>query len=507
MCKHSGERVNRTKPPLSQALLRNIVIGISPSSERYLQYSIKMDVGTNGSNDLLMSRLPLRVFVDLISRPRSSTTADPTDASSLRGRILSKLSEATNANAADDGSGGSAGVSTVRDVLRIPPHALVRVLDPCLTHAECVRMLSRVHREYSAEPRSAMEVVRRTRASDGAVAGRIPTGLPTLDARLGGGIPVGSITEVVGRAGTGKTHMAQQLAVSAAIAAAGGGGGTVYVDAERKLSLPRLREIALERAGRSTPPSGGAASDRDDRTRRAAAGDGARRVLENVTVHGPRTTRELLEVLDRLDGEILARNSEARERVGATATGGDRDVPAAVRRLPVRLVVVDTIAAPLRHDFEVGSSSCAAARRASAIFQVARRLKRLAHDHRLAVVVVNQVGSSGGRESGGGDNHRRNRTLAINDGEFAASLGTAWQYCATTRVVLEHEDDPHRLRGEGPPRGDGGSIRVATLTKSLVSKRTKIPFELTRQGLREVSPSLFPGDPSVLSTKLWEADC
>ena len=185
-----------------------------------------MAVGNSG-NDLSMSHLPLRVFVDLISRQRSST-ADPTDAPSLRGRILSKLSEAAATNAADDGGGGgSVGVvSTVRDVLRIPPHALVRVLDPCLTYPECVRMLSRVHRECSAVPHSAMEVVRRTRAasaagslaSDGVfVAGRIPTGLPTLDARLGGGIPVGSITEVVGRAGTGKTHMAQQLAVSAAM--------------------------------------------------------------------------------------------------------------------------------------------------------------------------------------------------------------------------------------------------------------------------------------------------
>lgn len=460
-----------------------------------------MAVGNSG-NDLSMSHLPLRVFVDLISRQRSST-ADPTDAPSLRGRILSKLSEAAATNAADDGGGGgSVGVvSTVRDVLRIPPHALVRVLDPCLTYPECVRMLSRVHRECSAVPHSAMEVVRRTRAasaagslaSDGVfVAGRIPTGLPTLDARLGGGIPVGSITEVVGRAGTGKTHMAQQLAVSAAMttsASGGEGGGTVYVDAERKLSLPRLREIALERAGRSPSSSDEAASDREDRTRRAD--DVARWVLENVTLHGPQTTRELLEVLDLLDGEILARNSEARVlREGATtAAGDDRGIPTVVvRRLPVRLIVVDSIAAPLHRDFEVGSSSCAAARRASSIFQIARRLKRLAHDHRLAVVVVNQVGSGGGRDSRGGDNHRRNRTLDINDGEFAASLGTAWQYCATTRIVLEHEDDPHRLQGGGLPRGDGGSIRVATLTKSLVSKRTKIPFELTRQGLREILP-------------------
>ena len=419
-----------------------------------------MAAGTNSGNDRLISHLPLRVFVKLISGPRS--TVSPIDPASLRDRILSKLS--SEAAAAADGGGG---ISTIRDILNIPPTALPRILDPCLTYAECNRLLSRIHRECAAEPLSASEVARRARSSSTGGVGKVPTGLPTLDACLRGGIPVGSVAELVGRAGVGKTHLAQQLVVSAATA----GGGAIYVDAERRLSLPRLREIALERTRASGPDP-------------SRAGDSAQRVLENVTIHRPLATSELLDVLDRLGEEIILRNSEARKE----AETDDRD-PA--RRLPVRLVVIDSIAAPVRRDFEIGSSSYAAAHRASAIFQIARRLKRLAHDHRLAVVVVNQVGS--GHDSSRRD-YQRNRTLDIDDdGEFTASLGTAWQYCATTRVVLEHEDDPHRL--QGGPRGDGGSIRVATLTKSLVSKRTRLTFELTQQGLREVSPARDCPDP------------
>jgi hypothetical protein len=119
-------------------------------------------------------------------------------------------------------------------------------------------------------------------------------------------------------------------------------------------------------------------------------------------------------------------------------------------------------------------------------------LKQLAYDHQLAVVVVNQVGSGHDHSfssHNNNNNNQRNDTLDINDGEFTASLGTAWQYCATTRVVLEHEDDPHRLQQGGVSmhgNNNGVSIRRATLTKSLVSKKTRLTFELIQQGLVEV---------------------
>ncbi|EED94984.1 hypothetical protein THAPSDRAFT_261577 [Thalassiosira pseudonana CCMP1335] len=232
----------------------------------------------------------------------------------------------------------------------------------------------------------------------------IPTGLPTLDSSLLGGFPLCSISELVGRAGVGKTHLAQQLCV---LAAKSGFGGAVYIDTEKKLSLVRLRELAMERN--------------------------------------------------------------------------------TMQRLPVKLVVIDSIAAPVRRDFDMMSSSStskfspnAATQRASFIFQVARKLKQLTHDHHLAVVVVNQVGSGGSDFRN--NNPQRNNTLDIRDGEFTASLGTAWQYCVTTRIVMEHEDDPHKLAQEQ----DQCHQRKATITKSLVSKRAEVAFQLTSQGLCEV---------------------
>jgi RecA/RadA recombinase len=63
---------------------------------------------------------------------------------------------------------------------------------------------------------------------------------------VGGGVPTGSISELVGPAGAGKTQMCLTLAVAAAapVAAGGLGGGVVFIDTEQKFSGVRLAEIA-----------------------------------------------------------------------------------------------------------------------------------------------------------------------------------------------------------------------------------------------------------------------
>lgn len=408
-------------------------------------------------NNRPVSGLPPHIFDKLVSPGRA--IFNNIDAASLREQILTKLSNA------DAGKG----IATVRELLMISPPTLLRIIDPCLTYVECNRFLSRVHHEYAVKSLSALEMMRQMPQTAGGLsnhrqpcAGKIPTGLSALDAHLCGGVPIGSVAELVGRAGVGKTHLALQLCVMAAKA----DGGSIFIDAEKKLSLVRMREIAFERFVR-------------DRQYTESKGMHAHaladQVLENVTVHSLFSTQELLDTLDRLEGEILHRNSEAGEQGGNTTTH-------ATRRMPVRLVVIDSIAAPIRRDFDMmGSSSKTAAHRASAIFQIAKRLKQLAYDYQLAVVVVNQVGSG---YALGRDSNQRNNALDIRNGEFTASLGTAWQYCVSTRIVLDHVDDPHRLH-EARHNSNESSTRVAALAKSLVSKRTELTFELTNQGLCE----------------------
>ncbi|MGB9631349.1 MAG: ATPase domain-containing protein [Candidatus Methanodesulfokora sp.] len=69
---------------------------------------------------------------------------------------------------------------------------------------------------------------------------RISTGVRSIDNILRGGIKAGSITEVYGRAGAGKSQFCFQMAVIAVDL-----GKVIYIDTERGFSPSRLRDISL----------------------------------------------------------------------------------------------------------------------------------------------------------------------------------------------------------------------------------------------------------------------
>jgi RAD51-like protein 1 len=79
-----------------------------------------------------------------------------------------------------------------------------------------------------------------------------PLGLPSVDGSLGGGLSRGTLTEVVGPAGAGKTQLCLMLAAMAGLpeglGGLGEGTGVLYLDTERKFAAERLVEIAQNRA-------------------------------------------------------------------------------------------------------------------------------------------------------------------------------------------------------------------------------------------------------------------
>ncbi|KAL3782130.1 hypothetical protein HJC23_005392 [Cyclotella cryptica] len=424
------------------------------------------------TNDRLLSSLPASLFQDLIAQPRliairakETSNGGEDDIEKLRQQILRKLKNVDT-------------IATVRDFLKLSPTTLLHILDPCLTYVECKRLINRIHQFCAIPSVTALKIMQQTNPGINAASfhGKLSTGLPTLDRQLHGGFPICSITEIVGRAGVGKTHLSQQLCVLAAIS---GQGGSIYIDTEKKMSVLRLKEIALERSN---------VLGVDGKRKRAAINSAnerspAEKVLENVTVHSLLSTRELLETLDQLEKEINHRNLEAEEPKHSGEIYGSLN-NSCIQRLPVRLLIIDSIAAPIRRDYVMTSvpsnspSPNAAIQRAATIFEIARKLKKLADDYHLAVVVVNQVGT--GTSSRGGGSGQRNDTLDTTDGEFTGSLGTAWQYCISTRIALEHEGDAHRLHQVQ------NQTRKAVITKSLVSKKVDFKYELTMQGVREL---------------------
>jgi RAD51-like protein 1 len=320
----------------------------------------------------------------------------------------------------------------------------------------------------------------------------LPTGISSLDRHLRGGVRVGTITELVGKAGVGKTQLAMQLCVMAARY----GQGCVYIDTEKKLSLDRLKEIASKRAStfNTVPPplsngdsleggfsyggDEGSVDDTqlgggDERQSSAQHGDfspaklqyqSPHNVLQNVTVHSPSSTDELLAVMATIEDEIFLRNQEAVEPTSTT--------------FPVRLLVLDSIAAPARRDFGSGS----APQRAAIIFQCAQTLKRLADQLHLAIVVINQVGAVGYTHEDG------------DQGTTRAALGPSWHHCLSTRILMEYQNS---LTSDGAPVNRGmpldqqsrnGEVRQATIAKSNLTGKACIPFEVSALGVSDVSP-------------------
>ena len=189
-------------------------------------------------------------------------------------------------------------------------------------------------------------------------------------------------------------------------------------------------------------------------------------VLENVTVHAPGSTKELMDLIYTLEEEILIRNDEAmttnNDGDGTTSANTNTITSTTPPKHPVGLLVLDSIAAPTRRDF--GAESAIA--RVNAIFQIAQTLKRIADELQVAVVVVNQVGNLD--EFGQGN----------------AALGVSWHHCVSTRLQLDHELDPHRIVGaDGLHDETLGRVRIARVVKSNVAPPGKISFEVNAMGV------------------------
>ena len=491
-----------------------------------------------------ISRLPLSIFTDLRTPPpsplhdanandgntgnnntgqqQSSPTdcaADPSNLSpeELRRQISTKLRDFHQRQGQPSTIYGATskpreGITTVGHLLLLSPSALLRGVDPLLTNVECRRMIDRISRLCSPRPRSALELLRSQRPgtqhqqpqeqeSQQQEAQQheqpfthITSGMVNLDQCLRGGFRVGSITEVVGRAGVGKSQLVTQLCIMAARQ----GRGSVYIDTERKVSLRRMKEMAQERriaqlGGDGLGGSGSMSYAGDQfsyhhhhhhhhhqQQQNSATGIGentvtqpfsnggghgmykdALEVLENVTVHAPGSTKELMELIHTLEEEILIRNDEAMT-TNTDGTDTATNNSTAPPKHPVGLLVLDSIAAPTRRDF--GAESAIA--RVNAIFQIAQTLKRIADELQVAVVVVNQVGNL--------DEH----------GQGNAALGVSWHHCVSTRLQLDHELDPHRVVGSGDGHDETvGHVRIARVVKSNVAPPGKISFEVNSMGV------------------------
>lgn len=177
---------------------------------------------------------------------------------------------------------------------------------------------------------------------------------PVLDGSLGGGIPTGTITEIAGEAGAGKTQFLLSLLLAVQLPPPHGTGRrALYISTEAPLSTRRLTQMLTNHPLLSSLP-------KDQRPS-----------LDNII---STTTPDL----------------ESQEHILTY------QVPVQVERSNIGLIILDSVAANYRAEFDRadgknrGQGSNMGARSAELV-RLGMLLRDLALKHNLAVVVSNQV--------------------------------------------------------------------------------------------------------------------
>lgn len=178
---------------------------------------------------------------------------------------------------------------------------------------------------------------------------RLSFGCPVLDAQFGGGLVPGMLTELAGESATGKTSLCLQLCLQAQLPLDAGGlaGRAVYLSTESAFAHKRLQQLVEAYNGRYPLTAFGQAS-----------------MADGVLVQRVQSADELWALISLRLPQALAQSN-------------------------VRLVVLDSIAAIFRSEFDATTQGTIA--RSSVMFRLAHTLGQLAERYRCVVLIVNQV--------------------------------------------------------------------------------------------------------------------
>ncbi|XP_012326601.1 DNA repair protein XRCC3 isoform X1 [Aotus nancymaae] len=179
---------------------------------------------------------------------------------------------------------------------------------------------------------------------------RLSLGCPVLDALLRGGLPLDGITELAGRSSAGKTQLALQLCLAVQFPRQHGGleAGAVYICTEDAFPHKRLQQLMAHQPRLRTDVPG-----------------------------------ELLQKL-RFGSQIFIEHAAD---VDTLLECVNKKVPVLLSRGMARLVVIDSVAAPFRCEFD----SQASIPRARCLQSLGATLRELSSAFQSPVLCINQV--------------------------------------------------------------------------------------------------------------------
>ncbi|XP_043287464.1 DNA repair protein XRCC3-like isoform X2 [Venturia canescens] len=238
----------------------------------------------------------------------------------------------------------------------------------------------------------------------------LTTGCYKLDAALRGGISQKGITQIYGAAGTGKTQYALQLCLSVQTSKTNGGceAGAAYICTESAFPTRRLQQLLKS--------------------------------SELVTKHGASADKIFVEhvsTITDLESCIFDR------------------IPGLLKAQKVSVLVIDSIAAPYRAEYNDQELK----NRAKSLRSIGQCLHNLSRDYELSVVCINQVTSAV-------DNKNSSNVC----GGDLPTLGITWANLVTNSLCLVKNGDRRYLH----------------VRESPYLSRTTIPYEIHQSGVRGI---------------------
>ncbi|XP_044024577.1 DNA repair protein XRCC3 [Siniperca chuatsi] len=215
---------------------------------------------------------------------------------------------------------------------------------------------------------------------------RLSVGCPVLDELLRGGLPVGGVTELSGESGAGKTQLALQLCLSVQYPTQHGGlnSGAVYICTEDSFPIRRLQQLIREqsRLRSDVPPS-------------------------------------LTSSLQFSDGVYIEHAAD----LDSLQVCLSRRVPLLLARGLVRLLVVDSVAALFRSEFQAADWL----ERTKQLLTFSSTLHHLSHEFTTPVLCINQV-----TDVFSSSDHR----LGPLSSSVSPALGLAWANQVMVRLMM-----------------------------------------------------------------------
>ncbi|XP_012870838.1 PREDICTED: DNA repair protein XRCC3 isoform X1 [Dipodomys ordii] len=182
---------------------------------------------------------------------------------------------------------------------------------------------------------------------------RLSLGCPVLDRVLGGGLPLGGITELAGCSSAGKTQLALQLSLAVQFPQQHGGleAGAVYICTEDVFPSKRLQQLIAQQ--------------------------------QRLRMDVPSEVVQKIKFSNHIFIEHAADVDTLLECVR-------KKVPVLLSRGMARLVVIDSVAAPFRCEFDKEGPAL----RARHLQSLGAELRRLSSAFQAPVLCINQVGEA-----------------------------------------------------------------------------------------------------------------